>query len=57
MVGPGSIVLIGAMALILFGPKKLPELGRAVGTPLKEFKQSTKGMMDDGKDDEKENGK
>lgn len=57
MVGPGSIVLIGAMALILFGPKKLPELGRAVGPPLKEFKQSTKGMMDDGKDDEKENGK
>ncbi|WHZ58564.1 twin-arginine translocase TatA/TatE family subunit [Metabacillus hrfriensis] len=57
MVGPGSIVLIGAMALIIFGPKKLPELGRAVGTTLKEFKQSTKGMMDDGKDDEKENGK
>ena len=41
MVGPGSIVLIGAMAIIIFGPKKLPELGRAVGTTLKEFKQST----------------
>ncbi|MFY0758161.1 twin-arginine translocase TatA/TatE family subunit [Metabacillus dongyingensis] len=55
MVGPGSIVLIGAIALIIFGPKKLPELGRAVGTTLKEFKQSTKGIMDDGKDDEKDN--
>ncbi len=57
MVGPGSIVLIGAMALIIFGPKKLPELGRAVGTTLKEFKQSTKGIMDDGKEDGKENEK
>ncbi|USK34532.1 twin-arginine translocase TatA/TatE family subunit [Bacillus sp. F19] len=57
MVGPGSIVLIGAMALIIFGPKKLPELGRAVGTTLKEFKQSTKGIIDDGNDDVKEDGK
>ncbi|PFP27627.1 twin-arginine translocase TatA/TatE family subunit [Bacillus sp. AFS073361] len=36
-----------------FGPKKLPELGRPLGSTLKEFKQSTKGIMDDEHDKEK----
>ncbi|MFC0187658.1 twin-arginine translocase TatA/TatE family subunit [Fictibacillus aquaticus] len=47
MLGPGSWVLVGAAAIIIFGPKKLPELGRAVGSTLREFKQSTKGIMDE----------
>lgn len=54
MVGPGSAVLIGAVALIIFGPKKLPELGKAVGSTLREFKQSTQGLVDDD-DSDKEN--
>ncbi|ASI36571.1 MULTISPECIES: twin-arginine translocase TatA/TatE family subunit [Exiguobacterium] len=49
-IGPGSIALIGAVALIIFGPKKLPELGRAAGQTLKEFKSATNGIMDDDKD-------
>ncbi|MDQ0242654.1 sec-independent protein translocase protein TatA [Bacillus fengqiuensis] len=53
MVGPGSAVLIGALALIIFGPKKLPELGKAVGSTLREFKQSTKGLVDDDDKEEK----
>ncbi|WP_093227007.1 twin-arginine translocase TatA/TatE family subunit [Thermoflavimicrobium dichotomicum] len=40
-------VLIFVVALILFGPKKLPELGRAVGKSIREFKQATSGMLDD----------
>lgn len=40
-------VLIFVAALILFGPKKLPSLGRAVGKSLREFKQATSGMLDD----------
>ncbi|MDI3234345.1 MULTISPECIES: twin-arginine translocase TatA/TatE family subunit [Exiguobacterium] len=48
--GPGSIALIGVVALIIFGPKKLPELGRAAGQTLKEFKSATHGIMDDDKD-------
>lgn len=40
-------VLIFVVALILFGPKKLPELGKAVGKSLREFKQATSGMLDD----------
>ncbi|RAL24367.1 twin-arginine translocase TatA/TatE family subunit [Thermoflavimicrobium daqui] len=40
-------VLIFVVALILFGPKKLPELGRAVGKSIREFKQATSGMLDE----------
>ncbi len=57
MIGVGSMVVIGAAALLIFGPKKLPELGRAAGDTLREFKNSTKGLADDddeGKEDKKE---
>lgn len=56
MPGIGSIVVIGAAALLIFGPKKLPELGRAAGDTLREFKNSTKGLADDEerKEDKKE---
>ncbi|WP_095532638.1 twin-arginine translocase TatA/TatE family subunit [Domibacillus epiphyticus] len=47
MMGVGSMVIIGAAALLIFGPKKLPELGRAAGDTLREFKNSTKGLADD----------
>lgn len=43
---PGLIIIL-ALALIIFGPTKLPQLGRAVGQTLKEFKTSTKEIMDD----------
>jgi len=43
---PGLIIIL-VLALIIFGPKKLPEIGRAMGQSLKEFKNSTKGIMDD----------
>lgn len=47
MLGPGSIAVIGLAALVMFGPKKLPELGKAAGKTLREFKNATKGIMDD----------
>ena len=43
----GSIILIAGAAILIFGPKKLPELGRAAGDTLKEFKNATKGLADD----------
>jgi len=52
-IGLGGFLLIFVITLIVFGPKKLPELGRAVGSTLREFKQSTKGIMDDNHDKEK----
>ncbi|SIQ82525.1 twin-arginine translocase TatA/TatE family subunit [Domibacillus enclensis] len=57
MVGVGSMVVIGAAALLIFGPKKLPELGRAAGDTLREFKNSTKGLADDDDDDRTEDKK
>ncbi|MEH7179618.1 twin-arginine translocase TatA/TatE family subunit [Neobacillus vireti] len=52
-IGLSGGIIIFVIALIVFGPKKLPELGRAVGTTLREFRQSTKGIMDDNQDKEK----
>jgi len=49
--GPLSILLIVVVALLVFGPKKLPELGRAFGSSLREFKNATKGLIDDDEDD------
>jgi sec-independent protein translocase protein TatA len=55
MLGPGSIAIIGVVALIVFGPKKLPELGKAAGKTLREFKNATSGLVDD--DDDKSKNK
>lgn len=49
-IGVPGLILILVLALIIFGPKKLPEMGRAVGQTLREFKKSTKGLMDDEKE-------
>ncbi|WP_397536347.1 twin-arginine translocase TatA/TatE family subunit [Rummeliibacillus pycnus] len=46
-IGPGSALIIGIVALLIFGPKKLPELGKAMGSTLREFKNATKGLADD----------
>lgn len=45
-IGPPEIFLILFLALILFGPSKLPELGRSLGKGLREFKKSTSGLVD-----------
>ncbi|WP_078594916.1 twin-arginine translocase TatA/TatE family subunit [Evansella clarkii] len=43
-IGVPGLILILVIALVIFGPKKLPEIGRAVGQTLKEFKKSTKEL-------------
>ncbi|WP_334073637.1 MULTISPECIES: twin-arginine translocase TatA/TatE family subunit [Paenibacillus] len=43
----GGILLIIIAALLLFGPNKLPELGRAVGRTFREFKEATRDIVDD----------
>lgn len=49
---PGLIIIL-VLALIIFGPKKLPELGRAIGTTLREFKNSTRELVADVDEDMK----
>jgi len=51
-VGIGSLLLIVFVALLIFGPKKLPQLGKAAGNTLREFKNATKGLADDDEDDQ-----
>ena len=46
-IGIPSMILILVLALIIFGPNKLPEIGKAAGSTLKEFKQATTEVMDD----------
>ncbi|WP_080836812.1 twin-arginine translocase TatA/TatE family subunit [Cohnella massiliensis] len=44
-IGVTGIILLVAIALLLFGPKKLPELGRAVGTTIREFRSGSKALL------------
>ncbi|WGD64830.1 sec-independent protein translocase protein TatAY [Bacillus subtilis] len=53
-IGPGSLAVIAIVALIIFGPKKLPELGKAAGDTLREFKNATKGLTSDEDEKKKE---
>ncbi|WLV25572.1 twin-arginine translocase TatA/TatE family subunit [Aciduricibacillus chroicocephali] len=46
-IGIPGLILILVMALIIFGPKKLPEIGKAAGETLREFKNSASGLMND----------
>ncbi|MDQ0087382.1 sec-independent protein translocase protein TatA [Paenibacillus anaericanus] len=48
IMGAGGLLLIIIAALLLFGPNKLPELGRAVGRTYREFKEATRDIVDDG---------
>lgn len=50
---PGLIIIL-VIILIIFGPSKLPKLGRSIGESMKNFKDSTKGVMDDDEDDKQE---
>lgn len=46
-IGVPGLILILTLALIIFGPKKLPEIGRAFGQTLLEFKKSTRELTSD----------
>ena len=51
-IGPGELLLILAIALVVLGPKKLPEAGRALGRGMREFKQSLSSASARDEDDE-----
>ena len=53
-IGVPSLILILVVALLIFGPSKLPEIGKAFGQTLKEFKQSTSDLMSDDSDKKKD---
>jgi sec-independent protein translocase protein TatA len=41
VIGPGQIVIVVVLVLLLFGGKKIPELMKGLGTGIKEFKKAT----------------
>ncbi|WP_336864923.1 twin-arginine translocase TatA/TatE family subunit [Peribacillus frigoritolerans] len=46
-IGIPGLILVLIIALIIFGPSKLPEIGRAFGSTLREFKKSTRDLVTD----------
>ena len=49
--GLGEMLLIGVLLLIFFGPQKLPELGKALGRGIQEFKKESREITDSNKDE------
>ena len=49
-IGPWEILLLLVVVLLVFGPKRLPELGRSLGKGMREFKDSLSGDHDDDDD-------
>ena len=46
-VGITGLIVILIVALLVFGPKRLPEIGRSLGKGMREFKDSISGRDDD----------
>ena len=52
--GLTEMLLIGILLLIFFGPSKLPELGKALGKGIQEFKKASRELTDSVKEDVKD---
>jgi sec-independent protein translocase protein TatA len=51
-IGPTELVIVLVIALIVLGPKRLPEAGRAIGRGMREFKESLSGDRRDDDDED-----
>jgi len=51
MIGHQELIIILVIIMVLFGAKKLPELGRSLGQGMKEFKKSSKELLEDTDDE------
>jgi sec-independent protein translocase protein TatA len=51
-IGPLELIVVLIIALIVFGPKRLPELGRSLGRGIREFRGSIGGDKEDEEDRE-----
>ena len=57
VIGPGELIVILVVALVIFGPTKLPELARTLGKSIREFQQATREIgknltLEDGEPEE-----
>ena len=53
-IGAPELIIILVIVLILFGPKRLPELGKSLGKTMKAIREGAEGKMAEGKDDKAE---
>ena len=53
-IGPLELVIVLVIVLVIFGPKRLPGLGRSLGQGMREFKDSITGSSKDEDDDKPE---
>ena len=51
-IGPTELIIVLVIVLLIFGPKRLPGLGRQLGTGMREFKDSIAGKDEDDDDDD-----
>lgn len=51
-IGPGELIVVLVIALLVLGPKRLPEVGRSIGDGMREFKDSLSGTRRDDDDDD-----
>ena len=47
-IGPMELIVVLVIALVVFGPKRLPDLGRSLGGGMREFKKSITGGEEGG---------
>ena len=52
-IGPLELGIVLLIVLVVFGPKRLPSLGRQLGSGMREFKDSITGKARDDEDDER----
>ena len=50
-IGPMELIIVLAIALIVLGPKKLPEVGKSVGKGMREFKDAVSGDKREDRDE------
>ena len=53
-IGPLELAIVLVIALVIFGPKRLPDLGKSLGSGMREFKDSLTGKDDDDEDEEEQ---
>lgn len=51
-IGASELIIILLIALVIFGPSKLPEIGKAFGKSIREFKDNVNKVDDEPKDKE-----
>jgi sec-independent protein translocase protein TatA len=50
-IGPGELIVVLIIALLVLGPKRLPEVGKSLGRGMREFKDSLSGNSSDDEDE------